>query len=128
MSVNVNAIDTFIDVIKAQEDLIINGGLLADLRELGDELPEEDEKIVSKILEWLKADESRSELYQAYLSELEAQPPIIDLYEQTQMFGHDEDEEKIDRPRRRKPLLQNSIANIGNKAVNKDNNSNNKQQ
>jgi hypothetical protein len=125
MSVYANAIDTFIRVIETKEDLIINGGLLADLQEFGEELPEENEDIVNKILEWFKADESRSELFQAYLNELKAQPATIDLYEQTQMFGHDDDEKqekKVKTPRPRKPMLQNSIANIGKHSNTKSNN------
>lgn len=125
MSIYANAIETFIHVIESQKDLLTNQGI-SDLKKFANDLPEENEEIANKIELWLKADESRSKLFQAYLDELKAQPGTIDLYEKIQMFGHDdedeEDEEQPERAKSRKPMLQNSIDNICKHAAQKDQN------
>jgi CHAT domain-containing protein/tetratricopeptide (TPR) repeat protein len=83
MSVNESAILTFIDVIRTQCNLSTNN-CRDDLQQLVNNLPEEDEDIVEKIEDWLKA-ESRKEFLKAYQENLYGKESFIKLDKDIEM-------------------------------------------
>jgi hypothetical protein len=125
MSVYLNAIDAFIFVIESHENLSANEKILSDLKKFADNLPEDNDEIVDNIIQiWLKADESRNDLFRAYQAQLKTQPSTIDYYDKAYMFGHDDvdEEEQSKILKSGKEKLHNSIYRLCDHTVKKDQN------